>query len=211
MPTKSNKARRPSSLSHGDRVLALAATHGLLRPRDLAPHGLPREYLARLQQTGQLERVGRGLYRAITTPITEQHTLALVGKRLPQGVICLLSALQFHGLTTQAPTEIWVALDPKARRPQLPDLPVRLVRFSGSALQQGHTRHQVEGVTVQVTTPAKTVADCFKYRNKIGLEVALEALREGWRARRFTLDELWQAARVCRVANVMRPYLEMLT
>lgn len=211
MPTKRNKALRTQKLSPGERVLALATTHGILRPRDLAQHHLPREYLVRLQHTGHLERVGRGLYRPASAAITEQHTLALVSKRLPQGVICLLSALQFHGLTTQMPTEVWVALDPKVRRPQLADLPVRLVRFSGAALQQGHAAHQVEGVTVRVTTPAKTVADCFKYRHKIGLDVALEALREGWRARRFTLTELWQAARWCRVTNVIRPYLEMLT
>jgi len=165
----------------------------------------------RLCEAGKIERVGRGLYRLAGASVSEHHTLAQVGKRLPSGIICLLSALSFHGFTTQAPSEVWVALDRKAWLPAASDLPVRIVRFSGAGLRQGHRSHLIEGVSVRVTTSAKTVADCFKYRNKIGGDVALEALREGWRERRFTMDELWQAARLCRVANVMRPYLETLT
>jgi predicted transcriptional regulator of viral defense system len=188
----------------------MARKRGLLRPRDLDAHEIPREYLTRLVQRGQLERVARGLYRLPDGEFSEHHTLAQVAKRVPNAVICLLSALRFHNLTTQAPGQVWIALDPKARRPTAPDLPMRVVRFSGPALEQGNEIHLLEGVPVRVTTPVKTVADCFKYRNKIGLDVALEALRQGWRERRFSMDELWQMARVCRVTNVMRPYLEAI-
>jgi predicted transcriptional regulator of viral defense system len=142
---------------------------------------------------------------------TENRTLAEVGKRVPGGVVCLLSALQFHRLTTQAPYEVWLAIDRKAWRPISVELPLRIFRFSGPALSQGIEEHRIEGVPVKVYTPAKTVADCFKYRNKIGLDVALEALRVCWKQRQATMDQLWQAANICRVANVMRPYLESLT
>ena len=130
---------------------------------------------------------------------------------MPHGVVCLLSALRFHGLTTQAPFEVWLAIDRKARLPRLEHPPLRIVRFPAPALTEGVEGHAVEGVPVRVTTPARTVVDCFVYRNKVGLDVALEALRDCWRQRRATMDELWQAARACRMANVMRPYLEALT
>ena len=190
-----------------EQILSLAREHGPLRPRDLIARGIPHTYLARLHERGQLERVGRGLYQLPDALLSEHHTLAQVGKRMPEGVVCLLSALRFHQLTTQSPSKVWVAIDYKARLPAARDLPVRIVRFSGLALRKGVETHVLEGVSVRVTTPAKTVADCFKYRNKIGLDVALEALREGWRERRFTMDTLTEAARVDRVANVMRPYL----
>jgi len=132
-------------------------------------------------------------------------------KRLPNGVACLLSALSFHGFTTQAPFEIWMAIDRKARLPKVEGVPVHIVRFSGEALTEGVERHVIEGVEVCVYCPAKTVADCFKYRNKIGLNVALEALRECRRERRCTMDDLWRFAKICRVANVIRPYLEALS
>jgi predicted transcriptional regulator of viral defense system len=191
-------------------VLALVREAGVLRPRDLANYGIAREYLRRLQRRGLLERVDRGLYVLPDTPVTERHSLAEAAKRIPHGVVCLLSALRFHGLTTQAPFEVWLAIDPKLRRPRVGALPVRIVRFSGQALSAGIEEHRIEGVPVRVYNPAKTVADCFKYRNKIGLDVALEALRETWLARCATMDDLWRYARICRVANVMRPYLESL-
>lgn len=193
-----------------NQVLALARQQGILRSRDLDEVRVPREYLTRLVRRGQLERVARGLYRLPGAEVGEHHTLVQVAKHIPRAVVCLLSALRFHNLTTQAPTQVWIAIDRQARRPAVSDLPIRVVRFSGPALAAGIENHVLEGVPVQVTTPAKTVADCFKYRNKIGLDIALEALREGWRERRFSLDELWAMARVCRVANIMRPYLEFL-
>jgi len=193
------------------RVLALARQAGILRPRDLDAEGIPREYLVRLLAEGLLERPGRGIYVSSGLKPTPNHSLAEAVKRVPHGVICLLSALQFHELTTQAPFEVWLAIGEKARLPKVDYPPLRIVRFSGAALEQGIVQHPVEGVLVKVYGPAKTVADCFKYRNKIGLDVALEALRDCWRKRRATMDELWQAAKICRVANVMRPYLESLT
>ncbi len=191
-------------------VRELVQQQGVLRPRDLTARGLPRAYLGRLAQEGLVERVGRGLYRSRDVDLTEQHTLAEVGRRVPGGVVCLLSALRYHDLTTQSPAEVWLALDGKARAPKINLLPLRIVRFTGSALTAGIAEHLIEGVSVRIYDPAKTVADCFKYRNKIVLEVALEALRTGWRERRFTMDQLWGYAIICRMTNVMRPYLESL-
>ena len=192
-------------------ALNLAQETGVIRARDLAPYGIPRAYLARLCQAGKLQRLGRGLYMLANSAITTNHSLAEVAKRVPHGVICLLSALRFHGVTTQAPFEVWMAIDNKARAPSTQDTPLRIVRFSGEALRAGIETHTIDGVPTQIYCLAKTVADCFKYRNKIGLDVAVEALRESWRAHKFTMDELWRYATICRVANVMRPYLETLT
>jgi predicted transcriptional regulator of viral defense system len=156
---------------------------------------------------GQLRQVARGLYASTEFEATEHHSLAAASALIPGGVICLLSALQFHRLGTQAPFEVWLAIGTKARKPTVSDPPLRIVRFSHRALREGVETRSVEGVKVRVTTPARTVADCFKYRNKIGVDVALEALREYRRARR-PIDDLTRAAQVVRVANVMRPYLE---
>jgi len=191
-------------------ALRLVRRAGVLRPRDLAAHGIERVYLQRLCEAGAVRRVGRGLYVASNAKVTEHHSLAPAAKRVPRGVVCLLSALEFHGLTTQQPRHVWMAIDRRAWRPRVPELPVRIVRFSGPALTEGIEEHVVDGVAVKVYAAAKTVADCFKYRNKIGLDVALEALRECWRARRCTSDDLWRYAKVCRVSNVMRPYLEAI-
>ncbi len=191
-------------------ILTLARQSAVLRPRDLDEHGLSRKHLVRLCQAGLLRRIGRGLYVLSQAEPTENRTLAEVAKRVPGGIVCLLSALQFHRLTTQAPYEVWLAIDRKAWRPTPTEIPVRIFRFSGDALSQGIEEHLIEGVPVRVYAPAKTVADCFKYRNKIGIDVALEALRDCWKERRATMDEFWQAAKICRVANVMRPYLESL-
>ena len=131
-------------------------------------------------------------------------------KLVPHGTICLLSALAFHDLTTQLPPELWVAIGAKNWRPKAGHLPVRFLRFSGMALTEGVEIHTINKVSVRVYCPAKTVADCFKYRNKVGLEVAIQALRDCWRNRKATADELWRYAKICRVANVMRPYMESL-
>lgn len=193
-----------------DRVLDLARERGVLRPRDLTRQHLPSDYLWRLHRKKKLERVGRGLYALPGADLTEHHTLAEAALRVPRGVVCLLSALRFHDLTTQAPFEVWMAIDVKARHPKEEIIPLRIVRFSGGALSAGIETHEVEGVHVRVYNPAKTVADCFKYRNKIGLDVAMEALRDCWRKRMATADELYHYARVCRVERVMRPYMESL-
>lgn len=197
------------NLTATERVAEIARRAGILRSRDL--RGIPRQYLRLAEQQGKVTRVARGLYVATDADVTEHHDLALAAKRVPHGVVCLLSALRFHELTTQMPREVWLAIDTKARLPKLEYPPLRIVRFSGDALTYGAARHVIEGVTVRITTPAKTVADCFKYRNKIGLDVALEALRDCYREHKASLDEIWEAARVCRVANVIRPYMESLT
>lgn len=194
-----------------DRVLKLFAGNTLVRPRDLDALSIPRRYMSRLEERGVVERTGRGLYMLPASQPSELHTLLQAAKRVPQGVVCLLSALQYHGLTTQAPYEIWMAIDPKARKPHVSDLPLNFVRFSGAALEEGVESHEIEGVRVNVYSAAKTIADCFKYRNKIGLDVALEALREYRKQKGASMDALWRYAKVCRVANVMRPYMESLT
>ena len=206
MPTISHVHRGRKTAK--DEVLALVRRRGVLRPRDLTLHGISREILRRLHAEGQLERRGRGLYVLADAALSEHEMLAQAAARVPHSVLCLLSALRFHGLTTQNPAEVWLAIDRKARAPKEPELPLRIVRFSGAARTAGLNTHVVDGVRVRVYEPAKTVADCFKYRNKIGVDVAIEALRECWRSRRCTADELWRYAAICRVANVMRPDLE---
>ena len=192
------------------KIINIIKELGIIRPCDLDGYGIPREYLRRLCTSGILKRPSRGIYTLSTAEITEHHSLIQACKRVPKGVVCLLSALRFFDLTTHAPHEIWLAIDRKARLPKVDGLPLRIVRFSGEALLEGIEQHAVEGVEIKVYTLAKTIADCFKYRHKIGLDVALEALRECRRERRCTMDDLWHYAKVCRVANVMRPYLEVL-
>lgn len=194
-----------------ERTLKLAQKSGAIRPRDLASHGIAPVYLRRLVKEGKLTQSGRGLYCLPNFKVTEFHSLAEAGKRVPKGTVCLLSALRFHRLTTQAPFEVWMAIDVKAERPRVDHPPLRIVRFSGKALTDSADIHKIEGVEVRIYSAAKTVADCFKYRNKIGLDVALEALRDYLRKYRGKTDELWQQAAVCRVQNVIRPYLEAMT
>ena len=196
------------SKTKGDLVLRLLRRKGVVRASDLERYGIPRVYLTRLCQKGLVERVGRGLYRLAQAETSEYITLAEAAKLVPNGVVCLLSALSFHGLTTQIPHEVWMAIDVKARRPKVAGVPLRIVRFSGKALTAGVEIHRIDGVPVKITCPAKTVADCFKYRNKTGLDVALEALRECRRQRKCSLKDLWHYAKICRVASVMKPYLE---
>jgi len=198
-------------IARDQQVLRLVRRLGIVRPRDMREHGLPGEALWRLARSGLLEQRSRGVYAPAGHEFTEHHSLAATAKRIPHGVICLLSALRAHNLTTQSPHEVWIAIDRKARLPKAGKVKLRVVRFSGKALSAGIEHRAIEGVTVPVYNIAKTVADCFKYRNKIGLDVALEALREAWRGRRCTSRELWKYAGICRVANVMRPYLESLT
>ncbi|MBW1732261.1 MAG: AbiEi antitoxin N-terminal domain-containing protein [Deltaproteobacteria bacterium] len=194
-----------------DKIVKIVKESGVIRPRDLEAYGISRKYLTLMCRKGLLNRVGRGLYVASDIDPTEHHTIAEVCKRIPGGVVCLLSALQFHGLTTQMPFEVWIAIDRKARYPREPQLPIRIVRFSGQALNCGVEEFSIEGVPVKIYDPAKTVADCFKYRNKIGLDVALEALRECLRQHKCTNDDLWRYGKICRVWNVMKPYLEALS
>lgn len=194
-----------------DDLVALARGRHLVRPKDLKDLGIPRNYLGRLVQRGLLHRVERGLYASNSARVTENQSLIELSRKVPKAVICLLSALRFHGLTTQNPSEVWIAIDVKGWAPRFNYRSVRVMRFSGEALTFGIRDHILHGEKVRVFTPAKTVADCFKFRNKIGIDVAVEALRDCYRQKKATVDEISAAARVCRVANVMRPYLETLS
>ena len=196
--------------THSSRLLALTEQAGFVRAKDLEHRRIPRIYLQRLVARGQLVKHGRGLYGLPDSDVTQHHSLAQACKRVPHGVVCLLTALSYHGLTTQTPAEVWMALDRTAWTPRVREPKLHVVRFSGTAMTAGIETALIEGVSVRVYGVAKTVADCFKYRNKIGLDVAMEALRDAWRQKRCTMEALWRYAKICRVANVMRPYLEML-
>lgn len=188
-----------------------ASRLGVFRARDIVAAGYSREYLRRLVRQEQVRQLGRGLYASTSFDGDQHQSLVEAAKRVPSGVVCLLSALQFHVIGTQSPHQVWLALPRGSNRPHVADLPLRFCQFSGDAYIFGVQAHALAGGTVRVYSPAKTVADCFKYRQKYGIDVAVEALREGWRGRKFSMKDLAEAAAVCRVSQVMRPYLEMLT
>jgi predicted transcriptional regulator of viral defense system len=198
------------SQSKTTQVLEIIRSSGIVRAKDLRERGIHPESLRRLENQGLIVRSGRGIYTLSDVDLTENQSLVEACARVPGGIVCLLSALRFHELTTQAPFEVWLAIDNKAHAPKDDILPLRIVYMSGQALTAGVEEHLIVGQPMRVYNVPKTVVDCFKYRNKIGLDVALEALRESWHSRRFTMDELWHYAKICRVANVMRPYLESL-
>jgi predicted transcriptional regulator of viral defense system len=197
--------------THEQRVLRLARSRTLLRARDVAQQGLPTVALTRLVQTDKLERVARGRYSLPEAEISEHRSLAEVSARVPKSVVCLLSALEVHEIGTQAPYEVWIAIPPRMANPRLDQPAIRVFHMSEDALADGVDRLIIDGVKVPVFNAARTVVDCFRFRNKIGLDVALEALREGWSQRKFTLDDLWRHATRGRVANVMRPYIAAIT
>jgi len=192
------------------KIMQYIGKHGIVRPRDIEAIGLPREYLIRLYRQGRLHRSGRGIYTVPDANVTERHSYAEVAKRVPEAVVCLLSALAFHEITTQSPPSVWIALRKGARKPVLPSPSLRIVRLSGPSLTEGIDNHQVEGVPVRVYSAAKTVADCFKFRNKIGLDVAIEALKDCLRQKKASINEVYRYAKICRVSNVIRPYMEAL-
>ena len=198
----------PTHPTQEQAVLALAKHRPLLRARDVAEQSLPTAVLSRLVNAGKLERVGRGVYSLPKRRINEHRSLAEAALQVPQGVVCLLSALRVHGIGTQAPFEVWIAIPHHWPTPRVDQPALRAVRMSSPSLSEGVERVSIDGVEVPVFNPSKTVADCFKYRNKIGLDVALEALRDGWAKRKLDMDALWRYATIDRVANVMRPYLE---
>lgn len=192
------------------RILELARDSGVVSTGEVRSKGIHHEYLRQLCAEGELVRVGRGLYSLSDADVTVHSGLAQAGKAIPKGVICLLSALRFHEIGTQAPHEVWIAIDRRAARPRVKYPRLRIVRFSGKALTEGIDERIVEGVPVRIYSPAKTVVDCFKYRNKIGLDVALEALRDVIRERKCSIDELWRYAKICRVTKIIRPYMEAI-
>ncbi len=196
--------------THERSVIGLAQRRGLLHARDVAALGVPKVQLTRMVRAGQLERISRGVYALPDGPISAQRSLAEVILRAPSGVICLLSALRVHEIGTQAPFEVWLALPPGVAAPRIVSPAVRVMRMSGSSMSQGIEHIDIDGVQVPVFNAAKTVADCFKFRNKIGIDVAMEALREAWWEKKATMDEIWLYAGVNRVSKIMRPYLEAL-
>ena len=199
-----------SSDTHAQRILSLARQKGLLRASDLDAIEAPRVVLTRMTSAGLLERVSRGLYRLPISAGSEYEGLATVAAKVPQAVFCLLTALQFHELTTQLPRQVWIAMPRGSHVPRLDYPPIKMVQMTGAVYTAGIEEHLRDGVTLRVYSAAKTVADCFKHRNKIGLEVALEALKDARAKRMASADDLWRYAKVCRVANVMRPYLEAI-
>lgn len=190
---------------------ALIQSKGAVRSRELVEAGVARAQLSRLVAAGTLIRLARGVYSVPEAAAlgTEEGVL-VVSERIPEARLCLLTALRLHGLTTQAPFEVWIAIGNKDRTPRLTWPPLRIVRFSGEALTAGLEIRALGGKQVRVTNVAKTVADCFKFRSLVGLDVAVEALRDALRARAATVDDLWKYAAICRVTKVMRPYLEAL-
>lgn len=194
-----------------DRILHLAGEQGLLRAADLQPHGLPPQLLIKLCGAGRLRRVARGVYSLPDRPLTEHHALADVCARVPKAVVCLLSALHFHDIGTQQPHEIWIALPEGFKAPALSYPPLRITRLRGAAYTEGIETVMDNGAPIRVYSAAKTVVDCFKFRNKVGLDVALEALRDSWWQRKATIDELAHHAQINRMGRVMRPYVEALT
>ncbi|MEX2205248.1 MAG: type IV toxin-antitoxin system AbiEi family antitoxin domain-containing protein [Myxococcota bacterium] len=202
--------RRKPRATHEQAALQLARRRGLLHARDVAAAEIPTVVLTRLVRGGQLVRAGRGVYALPGRRGSAHRSLAEVALRVPRGVVCLLSALRVHEIGTQAPFEVWLALPAGVAAPRLDSPAIRVVRMTGVSLARGVERVEIDGVNVPVYDAAKTIADCFKFRNKIGLDVALEALREAWRERKVTTEALWRYAKLNRVANVMRPYLEAL-
>ena len=194
--------------THTLRVLELASRKGLLRSSDLDAIEAPRVALTRLAAAGLLDKVGRGLYRLPSHPGSEHEGLAAIATKVPQAVFCLLTALQFHELTTQLPRQIWIAMPRGSHVPRIDYPPIKMVQMTGEVYSEGIETVERDGVKLRVYGIAKSVADCFKHRNKIGLDVALEALKDVRAERKATTDELWRYAKICRVANVMRPYLE---
>ena len=205
------KATAAATTTHEQQVLRLARARTLLRARDVTQQGLPTIALTRLVQAGKLERVARGLYGLPGAEISEHRSLAEVSARVPRAVVCLLSALRVHEIGTQAPFEVWIAIPQHMVTPRLDQPAIRVVRMGDVALAEGVERLHIDGVEVPVFNAARTIVDCFRFRNKIGLDVAIEALRDGWSQRKFTLDDLWRHATRGRVANVMRPYIEAIT
>jgi predicted transcriptional regulator of viral defense system len=189
------------------KAIKIISACGIVRPVELEKQGLSRQILYRLYRKGLVVRLAGGVYAGRDYKPTEHYGLIQVCSKVPQGIVCLLSALQFHDITTQMPHQIWIAIDQKARKPRI-DAPVRIMYFSGKAFTEGIEIHKIKGVTVKIYCPAKTIADCFKYRNKIGLDIAVEALRDCIQKKRCSIDEIWGYAKICRVANVIRPYLE---
>lgn len=198
----------PKPPDPAEAAMQLAESQGMIRVRDAEDRGIHREVLRRLTEQGRLVRVARGTYAPASSDPSTHHDLAVAATRVPQGVVCLLSALAYHEIGTQLPHEVWMTIDRRARKPHVDQPPMRFILASGAALELGIETVEIDGVSVRIYNPAKCVVDCFRYRRHVGLEVAVEALRETLRLRRATASEIDEYARKCRVGSVVRPYLE---
>ena len=190
------------------RALELLKAKPILRLKDFLAEEIGQETLARLVRGGQVVRPARGLYQLPDVPIDANHVLAEAAALVPKGIICLISALQFHGLTLQMPSAVWMAIERTAWKPRISYRAIRFVRFSGWAMSEGIERYTIQSRQVPATDPARTIVDCFRYRNKIGIDVAIEGLREGIQRRKCTPDQLWHYAKKARIWTIMRPYVE---
>lgn len=199
-----------SSSREIQKILREAELGSFFRARDLAPLGVTSRDLAALVEEGAVEQVARGLYHLAHADLTEHHTIAAVCARVPGAIVCLLSALAVYEIGTQLPRDVWIAIPHKARAPKVPELPIHIVRFSGPSLRYGVDETAFEGVPARVTSPARTVVDCFRFRRLVGADVAHEALREVLRERKATPDELRRAADACRARSLVMPALEIL-
>ncbi len=191
------------------KIIELAEKYSVLRPKDVEKYNIPRQYVYRLYNKGKLEKIGRGLYKLPEKEFSEDVMLLEIAKKVPNSVVCLVSALRFHDMTTQNPFQIWIAIHNKDRAPEI-DVPLKIIRMTGDALEKGSEKHLIDNIEVNVYCPAKTVADCFKFRNKIGLDVGIEALKEYKKKDKGTVDMLWEYSKINRVQNVIRPYIEAI-
>ena len=196
---------------HANKLLRLTEAQPAVSARELTAAGVPQRVLSRMAASGSLRRVGRGLYTGIEVSPSAHQSVTEVTKQAPKAVVCLLSALEIHEVGVQAPFEVWIALPAGTHAPRITGTAIRVTRLSGAAFAEGIEIVVIDGAPVRVYNLAKTITDCFKLRSKVGLDVALEALREGWKGRKVTMDDLSRYARVNRMTNVMRPYLEALT
>lgn len=196
--------------TNAEMTLALMRNQAVTKAREMVSVGIHPESIRRLLQRGIIVRTGRGLYMAANREPSQFQSIIEVSKRVPHGVICLLSALRFHELGTQSPREVWLTLPKGGRKPAMSYPRVRVFRVSGEAFETGVETRILDGVPVRIYGVAKTIADCFKFRSQVGMDVAIEALREAIRGRKCTMDDLIRSARICRVERIIRPYIEAL-
>lgn len=192
-----------------ERLLEFMRHKTYLRPRDLERLRIPRIVLSRLLEKKKIEKVAPGLYRSLLSPEPQNENLALISRKVPRAVFCLLTALEYHGLGTQAPKKIWFAMPTGSHTPRIPYPPIRMAQFSGVAYSEGIEIHREGEIEIRVYSPEKTIADCFRYRNVIGIDVAVEALKDA-NIKNMKMNEIWKFAKLWKVQNAMRPYLEML-
>ncbi|MCW8385495.1 hypothetical protein OQJ18_09770 [Fluoribacter dumoffii] len=196
--------------THSQKALNLVRDKGIVRSSEFVEEGIPRVIISRLVANQQLQQIERGLYCLPKKEFSEKESLLVIASRVPQAIFCLFTALQIHELTTQLPRKIWIAMPIDSRIPKIEYPPIKMVKYSGASYSEGIETQEADGVSYRVYNVAKTIADCFKHRNKIGMDVAIEALKDASTQNKITVDELWHYAKICRVANVMRPYIEAI-